>query len=156
MSEAAKKRVGVFSLTCDEGCSILLTEIFNTKLLEWLERMEVSYFLSIKDHRPLDGLDIALVEGTVSTEHDKQRLEEIREHAGVLIGIGSCAMTALPSGHRNNFSEEQNAQIDSTLEQFDFLPECLPLKDVVTVDDEVKGCPMDEDEFIKVFEKHLL
>ena len=49
MAGQNKKRVGVFSLTCDEGCSIFLTEIFNHKLLPWLEKIELVYFLSVKD-----------------------------------------------------------------------------------------------------------
>ena len=37
----AKKNVGVFSFTCDEGCSIYLIEIFNNKLIKWLENIEL-------------------------------------------------------------------------------------------------------------------
>ena len=41
-----KKKVGIFSFTSDEGCTIYLTEIFNKKLLGWLEKIELVYFLS--------------------------------------------------------------------------------------------------------------
>lgn len=150
-----KKKIGIFSLTCDEGCSITLTEIFNTKLLEWLEKMEIFYFLSIKDDRPLEDMDIAVVEGTVGTEYDKKKIEQIRENSEVLIAMGSCAITALPSGQRNNFNEEQEEQISRKLKQFHFLPECLPLKDIVKVDDEINGCPINEQVFIETFEKYL-
>lgn len=150
-----KKKVGIFSLTCDEGCSIVLTEIFNSKLLEWLEKMDIFYFLSIKDDRPLEEMDVALVEGTVSTENDKKRLNDIRDNTDMLIAMGNCAVTSLPSGQRNNFNAEQEEQISSKLDKFNFLPECLPLKDIVEVDDEVRGCPMNETSFIEVFEKYL-
>src|SRR3989344_3428650 len=71
-----KKRVGVFSLTCDEGCSIYLTEIFNKKLLEWLEKVEWVYFLSIKDKTEIKDLDVALIEGVVTSQKDKDDLEK--------------------------------------------------------------------------------
>ena len=70
MQTKSKKRVGIFSLTCDEGCSIYLTEIFNRKLLEWLEKMELVYFLAMRDHREAENLDVALVEGVVTSEKD--------------------------------------------------------------------------------------
>lgn len=150
-----KKKVGIFSLTCDEGCTIYLIEIFNKKLLEWLERIELSYFLSIKDDVKIKDFDIVLIEGTVSTEHDKEEVIKLRDKTKILIAMGNCAMTALPSGQRNNFNQSQQAEIAEELVKFKFLPKCLALKDVVKVDDQIAGCPIDEKKFIEVFEKYL-
>lgn len=155
MPEINKKRVGVFSLTCDEGCSIYLTEIFNQKLIEWLDKMELVYFLSIKDKTDISNLDIALVEGVVTSKKDKEELEKIRNSSKTLIAMGSCAISALPSGQRNTFTEEQKEQIQEHLEIYDFLPKALALKEVVPVDDEIAGCPVSEEIFIKTFEKYL-
>lgn len=152
---SSKKRVGIFSLTCDEGCTIYLIEVFNKKLLPWLEKMEIAHFLSVSDKHEFEDLDIALVEGTVSCERDKAELLEIRKKSKVLIAMGSCAMTALPSGQRNNFSLEKIEEIQGDLDKFDFLPKCLALKDLVTVDDNIIGCPIDEAKFIEIFEKYL-
>ncbi len=153
--EKNKKRVGIFSLTCDEGCSIYLIEIFNQKLLEWLEKMELIYFLSVKDKTEIKNLDIALVEGVVSTERDQEDLKKIRENSQIVIAMGSCAISVQPSGQRNNFSSGQTENIQEDLEKFRFLPKCLALKEVVKVDDEIPGCPIIREEFIKVFEKYL-
>jgi coenzyme F420-reducing hydrogenase gamma subunit len=150
-----KKRVGIFSLTCDEGCSIYMIEVFNKKLLPWLERMEIVHFMSVSDKREFKDLDIALIEGTVSSERDKREVEEIREKSKILIAMGNCAITALPSGQRNNFDAEKKAEIQSDLDTYDFLPKCLALDEVVKVDDEIIGCPIDEKKFVEVFEKYL-
>jgi len=64
-------------------------------------------------------------------------------------------MTALPSGQRNNFNISQLKEIEGHLEKYNFLPKALALKDVVKVDDNISGCPIDEDRFINVFEKYL-
>ncbi|HLM84223.1 MAG TPA: hypothetical protein VK254_03375 [Candidatus Bathyarchaeia archaeon] len=151
----SKKRVGIFSLTCDEGCSIFLTEIFNQKLIPWLERMELVYFLSIKDKTEIKDLDIALVEGVVTSERDKEGIEKIRANTKILIAMGTCAMTALPSGQRNNFNINQLKEIEAHLEKYKFLSKALALKEVVKVDDSISGCPIDEGKFIEVFEKYL-
>jgi len=155
MTKLNKKRVGIFSLTCDEGCSIYLTEIFNHKLVEWLEKIELVYFLSVKDKTEIANLDVALVEGVVTSERDKEDIEKIRNNSKILIAMGSCAITALPSGQRNTFSEEQKEDIREHLEKYKFLPKALALKEVVKVDDEIPGCPIDTNNFIAVFEKYL-
>lgn len=150
-----KKKVGIFSLTCDEGCSIYLIEIFNKKLLEWLSKMELAYFLSVKDDTDIKDIDIGIVEGVVTTEEDMERAKRIRENCKIIIGMGNCAITGQPSCQRNNFNESQKANIAGKLEKFKFLPKCLSFKEAVGIDDEVPGCPMDEKKFIEVFEKHL-
>ncbi len=150
-----KKKVGIFSLTCDEGCSIYLVEIFNKKLLTWLDKVELKYFLSIKDKTKIRDLDIALVEGVVSSQKDKEELLKIRENSKILIALGSCAVTTQPSGQRNNFNPEKQKAIQKDLEKFDYLPKCLSLKELVKVDDQVLGCPINEQKFIEVFEKYL-
>jgi len=152
---AKKKRVGIFSFTCDEGCSIFLVEIFNKKLVEWLEKMELVYFLSIKDHTDAKEMDIAVVEGSITSEEDKKRIENIRKNSKILIGMGNCSITGMPSCHRNNFNEEQKEKISGHLKKFKFLPKCMAIKEVVKLDAEAPGCPMDDKKFIEVFEKYL-
>jgi len=151
----SKKRVGIFSFTCDEGCSIYLIEIFNKKLLEWLQKMELAYFLSIKDHTDIKDIDIAIVEGSITTKKDKEKIEKIRKNCKVLIGMGNCTITGQPSCQRNFFSADQLKEIKADMDKFRFLPKCLAVKQVVKLDDEVPGCPMDEEKFVGVFEKYL-
>lgn len=150
-----KKQVGIFSFTCDEGCSIFLIEIFNQKLIGWLEKIELAYFLSVRQHNEIKNFDIAVVEGVISTKKDEKLIKKIRRKSRVLIAMGSCAISALPSGQRNNFSADQIEQIKGDLEKFDFLSKCLAVKEVVKVDDEVPGCPIDKQKFIEVFEKYI-
>lgn len=150
-----KKRVALFSLTSDEGCSIYLSEIFNNKLIEWLQKMDVVYFLSLKQEGEQENIDIALIEGVIASEKERQKVLDIRENSKIVIALGTCAINGLPSGQRNNFDEEQMKEIQAELEEFKHLPKCLPVKEVITVDDEVGGCPMNEEQFIEVFEKYL-
>lgn len=151
----SKKRVGVFSFTCDEGCSIFLIEIFNRKLIEWLEKIELSYFLSVKEKIEIKNFDIALVEGVISTKKDEEEIKKIRNNSKILIAMGSCAITSQPSGQRNNFNQEQTDEIKGELANFDFLLRCLSIKEAVKIDDEVIGCPIDEKKFVEVFEKYI-
>lgn len=150
-----KKRVGIFSFTCDEGCSIYLIEIFNKKLIGWLKKIDLVYFLSIKDHTDITDLDVAIVEGSITSQKDKDFIEKVRKNSKVLIGMGSCSITGMPSCKRNSFNQKQLKEIEGDLKKFNFLPKCLAIKEVVKLDDEVPGCPMDEKKFIEIFEKHI-
>ncbi len=150
-----KKKIGIFTLTCDEGCSIYLIEIFNKKLLEWLKKMEIHYFLSIKDKTDIKDIDIGIVEGVVTTEEDMELAKKIRDNCKIIIGMGNCAITGQPSCQRNNFNKAQLRAINKDLKKFKFLPKCLSFKEAVGIDDEVAGCPMDEKKFIEVFEKYI-
>jgi coenzyme F420-reducing hydrogenase gamma subunit len=132
-----------------------MIEIFNQKLLPWLEKMEIIHFMSVSDKRDFKNLDIALIEGTVSSERDRKEVEEIRKQSKILIAMGNCAMTAQPSGQRNNFDAEKTAEIQKDVDAYGLLPKCLALKDVVRVDDNIAGCPIDEKKFAEVCEKYL-
>jgi len=155
MAGKSKKRVGIFSFTCDEGCSVYLIEIFNKKLLKWLEKIELAYFLTIRDKTEIKDFDISLVEGVISTEHEKKEIEKIRKNSKILIALGTCAISGQPGGQRNTFNESQKEEIKDELKQYDYLPKCLSLKEVVRVDDEIMGCPINEDKLIEVFEKYI-
>lgn len=150
-----KKKVGVFTFTCDEGCSIYLIEIFNKKLVGWLEKMELSYFLSMKDRRDVEDFDIVLAEGVITTERDLKEIQALRKKTKILIGMGNCSITGMPTCQRNNFNEDQLGEIEKDLKKFNFLPRCQAIKEVVKLDDEIVGCPIDEKKFIEVFEKYL-
>lgn len=155
MKKINKKKVGIFSFSCDEGCGIYLIEIFNKKLLGWLEKMELVYFLSVMDHTDIKDIDIAIVEGVITTEEDMERIKHLKKNCKIMIGMGNCSITGLPSCQRNSFNKEQLDEIKGDLKKFKFLPKCMSIKEAVGIDDEVPGCPIDKDKFIEVFEKHL-
>ena len=91
----------------------------------------------------------------ISAEHEKKELEEIRNNTKILIAMGACAVSGQPSGQRNTFNQSQLEEIEDDLKRYDYLPKCLSLKEVVKVDDEVRGCPIDENKLIEVFEKYI-
>lgn len=153
--ENRKKKVGIFSFSSDEGCSIYMIEIFNKKLLGWLDKMELVYFLSIADKRDAAEFDIALAEGAITSERDLHEIQELRKKTKILIGMGNCAITGLPTCQRNGFNAEQLEEIKDDLEKYKFLPKCLSIKQAVKIDDEIPGCPIDEKRFIEVLEKYL-
>ncbi|MCS7123424.1 MAG: hypothetical protein RMJ17_02520 [Candidatus Aenigmarchaeota archaeon] len=147
-----KLKVGFFSLTCDEGCSVNVLEVLNNKYFEWKNYLEFVNFRLIKSENEIKEMDIAFVEGVVSTKKDLEKIKKIREKTKKLIALGTCAISGPPSNLRNNFNEEKKREIKEILEKFGFLEKCFTLKEVVKVDGEIPGCPIDENKFIQLIE----
>lgn len=145
-----KIRVGWFSFTCCEDSTIVMTEIMNDRWQEWKKLFDFRHARVLKTKNVLDAMDVAFVEGAISTEAQAAQLRKIRENATMLVAIGACACTGMPSAQRNAFSPKQKEEIEFLLARFAQLPKVEKLADVVKVDAEVPGCPMDPKNFLAV------
>ena len=148
--------VGWFSFTCCEDSTILLTELLNDRLDEWKNVIEFRHMKALKTRNSLSGLDVAFVEGAISSDSQAEEARRIRENAEYVVAIGACACTGKPSTSRNQFvSEQLNERIRWYLSHFDYDPEVRTLDEVVRVDDMVRGCPMKVPAFLQTLEKYL-
>jgi len=145
-----KLRVGWFSFSCCEDSTIIFTELLNANWHEWKERIEFVHALVIKKKNELKNLDIAFVEGAITSAGQEDKLRQIRLNSKKLVAIGSCACTGMPSAQRNYFDEDKKNEINNLLIRFKYAPLVKRLKDIVAVDAEVNGCPMVEQVFLKV------
>ena len=128
--------VGWFSFTCCEDSTILFTELLNDHLDEWKRVVEFRHLRVLKTRNTLSDLDVAFVEGAISSESQAREVREIRANARYVVAIGACACTGKPSPSRNRFVSEQ-------------------LDDVIEVDDMVRGCPMNAPDFLRTLDKYL-
>jgi len=148
--------VGWFSFTCCEDSTILFTELLNDHLDEWKRVIEFKHMKALKTNNSLAGLDVAFVEGAISSESQEQEVREIRENSQYVVAIGACACTGQPSTSRNQFvSEQLNERIRWYLSHFDYGKEVKRLNEVIEVNDMVRGCPMKVPAFIQTLEKYL-
>ncbi len=150
-----KLRVGWFSFTCCEDSTILFVELLNDKFFEWKDKLEFVNAKVLKGKNPMEQMDVAFVEGAVSSKADEEKVLHIRSLATKLVAIGACACTGMPSAQRNSFDEETKKEIQFIIDRFNYLPRVEPLKSVVKVDYEVPGCPMDESKFLAVLDTIL-
>lgn len=125
-----------------------MTEVMNEHWQEWKQIIDFRHARVLKSKNILDELDIAFVEGAIASAKHELRLKEIRAKSKKLVAVGACAIQALPAGQRNSFSPEQKSQIEFLLARFAALPKVLRVSDVVKVDVELPGCPMDPKDFV--------
>lgn len=144
-----KIKIGWFSFCCSEDSTIVMTELMNTHWQEWKKLFDFRHARILKSKNVLDELDIAFIEGAIASEEEAEKVREIRARSKKLVAVGACAVTGIPGGQRNFFNEEQKQNIQPLLERFKALPKVLKVSEVVKVDMEIPGCPMDPDDFLK-------
>ncbi|NMB56627.1 hypothetical protein GYA19_01665 [Candidatus Beckwithbacteria bacterium] len=148
--------VGWFSFTCCEGCLILLTELLNENLDNWKKLIEFRHLKALKTKNQIEGLDVAFVEGAISSPDQEAELLKIRANAKHLVAVGSCACTGRPSATRNDLlNAELNYKVLWYFKQFKYNDKVKKIADLVKVDAQVPGCPMIASEFIKAVESYL-
>jgi len=144
-----KIKIGWFSFSCCEDNVIVFTELLNDHWQEWKKLFDFRHVRVLKTNNILDELDIAFIEGAIASESHENKLREIREKSKKLVAVGACAVVGMPAGQRNYFSEEQKKEIEFLTARFAALPKVLKVADVVRVDAEIGGCPMDPNVFLK-------
>lgn len=154
-SRPMKKKiiVGWFSFSCCEDSTIIFTELLNDYYEQWMKVMDIRYAKILRKDKPIGPMDIAFVEGAITSPEQEVQLKKIRENSKKLVAIGSCACTGMPSGHRNTFDEQTQQEIQNIIKQFKYTSRVSKLEELVTVDAKVPGCPMDPQKFSDTLNK---
>lgn len=155
MDPQKKLKIGWFSFTCCEDSTIVFTELLNEHFFDWKNKVEFQHFKVLKSNNKLEGLDIAFVEGAVSSSKHINEVRNIRLNCKKLVAVGSCANTGRPSANRNDFPPEVLEKYKEIFERFEYGTKVQPLKEIIQVDDSINGCPMRGEEFIAKMEGYL-
>ena len=150
-----KLKIGWFSFTCCEDSTMVWIELMNENFFKWKELLDIRYSRVLKKNNKLNGLDVAFVEGAITNDADAKKLVSIRKHSKKLVAIGACAINGMPAGQRNLFDEELKKEIAFIIERFKQAERVRMVKEVVPVDDDVPGCPMEEGVFLNILDKYL-
>ncbi len=152
----ANPKVGFFDFTCCEGCQLQVANL-GENLLHILEAVDVVEFREVLSEKWPGQLDVAIVEGSITTPHDVERIKTIRERSRVLIAYGSCATIGGINGIKNNYNLDEIKGYVYQQDAKDFASIATrPVHAVVPVDYYVHGCPIYPPEFIKVLKSVLM
>ena len=150
-----KLRVGWFTFTCCEDSTIVMTEVMNEHWEEWKRLIDFRHARVLRTDNTLDELDVAFVEGAISSDRQAERLKEIRDKAKRVVAVGACAVIGMPSSQRNLFDESTKRAIQFLVDRFGQSEKVRSVKELVQVDAELPGCPMSEQKFLEVLEGYL-
>lgn len=145
-----KPRVAVWKFASCDGCQLSLLDC-EDELLAISEEIEIAYFPEATSTMAPGPYDISLVEGSVTTPHDAERIRDIRKHSKVLITIGACA-TAGGIQALRNFKDVKDftSIVYAHPEYIDTLATSTPIAEHVPVDFELRGCPINKMQLVEV------
>ncbi len=118
--------------------------------------MEIAYFLEAT-RKPCEGeFDLTLVEGSVSTADQVQEIQEVRRRSRFLVTIGACATAGGVRALRNWGGDQAFLQIVYARPDYiKTLATSTPIRDHVTVDFELQGCPINKHQLVEVIASFL-
>jgi coenzyme F420-reducing hydrogenase gamma subunit len=151
----SKPTLAVWKFASCDGCQLSLLDC-EDELLALAGQVEIAYFLEASRATVKGPYDLSLVEGSVTTPHDAERIRQVRRVSRHLVTIGACAtaggVQALKNfGDVNEFVSIVYASPDfiSTLET------STPISAHVPVDFELHGCPIDKRQLLEVITAFL-
>jgi sulfhydrogenase subunit delta len=151
----ARPKLAVWKFASCDGCQLSLLDC-EDELLTVAGEVEIAYFLEASSATVAGPYDLSLVEGSVTTAADAERIREVRRQSKRLVTIGACATAGGIQALRNfhdvrGFAEIVYARPDyiSTLAQ------STPIAKHVPVDFELRGCPIDKHQFLEVLAAFL-
>lgn len=138
--------IAVHSLT---GCAGELLVILEN-LDQILPYARVASFPFAQSKNKITQVDIAFVEGSVSSRHDVQKLKEIRANCRWLVAVGTCAVWGcVQKGCAKKQAKELAGEVygeDNEIDCFN----AEPIEKYARVDVKLSGCPINSSQFMAV------
>jgi sulfhydrogenase subunit delta len=146
----SKPKLAVWKFASCDGCQLSLLDC-EDELLALAGEVEIAYFLEASSATVKGPYDLSLVEGSVTTAHDAERIREVRRVSRKLVTIGACA-TAGGIQALRNFSDvgEFLSLVYASPEYVSTLDTSTPVSAHVPVDYELHGCPIDKRQLLEV------
>ena len=156
-----KVRVGTIWLDGCSGCHMSFLDM-DERLVELSQYMDVVYSPYVDAKEIPNDIDLFIVEGALSTDHDIKIIKEIRKNSKLILALGDCAVTGNISAMKNLFGTEavlekgyfDLADVNKGEYPSEVVPTLLdkviPLNEAIDVDYFVPGCPTPADAIYEV------
>jgi coenzyme F420-reducing hydrogenase gamma subunit len=151
-----RPRVAVWKFASCDGCQLTLLDC-EDELLALTELVDIAYFLEASSAAGRGPYDLSLVEGSISTAADIERIHHVRESSRHLVTIGACATAGGIQALRNFGDVDELLRIVYASPDFvSTLETVTPIRDHVDVDLELRGCPIDKRQLLEVISAFLV
>ena len=150
-----KPVIAILSLTCCEGCQVAIFDL-GERFLEFLTKVNIGDFRLAEDLPDVKHYDVAIVEGTAITKEQLRRLKIVRKKSKILIAIGACACVGGPQEIKD-YRGDKNKLLRYVYPNIRGIdnPNVKSVKELVKVDLEIPGCPINKEEFFGLMNKFL-
>lgn len=143
-----KPAIAVHKFSSCDGCQLALLNL-GESLLTLSSLVDIRHFA---EAGPLDEnakVDIAIIEGSISTTHDIERINRIRKNSALVMTIGACATSGGIQALRNMAETQQwIAGIYANPSVINSLDKSTAIKQHIKVDLELWGCPVSKHQLV--------
>ncbi|WP_437841481.1 oxidoreductase [Sorangium sp. So ce1153] len=150
MARPAKPKLAVWKFASCDGCQLSVLDL-EDELLSLAAAIDIAYF---KEATSLEGagpFDLSLVEGSITTPADAERIIEVRRLSKALVTIGACATAGGIQALRNFANvREFLSVVYASPAYIETLATSTAIADHVPVDFELRGCPVNKRQLLEV------
>jgi sulfhydrogenase subunit delta len=152
---AHKPTLAVWKFASCDGCQLSLLDC-EDELLAIAGAVKIANFVEASRAVEKGPYDLSIVEGSITTPHDEERIHQVRRASKFLVTIGACA-TAGGIQALRNFKDvrEFTSIVYARPEYIDTLKTSTPIADHVRVDFELRGCPINKNQLLDVVSAFL-
>src|SRR5208282_6390083 len=150
-----RPRLAVWKFASCDGCQLSLLDC-EDELLAVAGQLDIAYFAEASRRMMRGPYDLSLVEGSITTPADAERILRVRRLSRHLVTIGACATSGGIQALRN-FADvrEFAASVYPHPEYLKTLATSTPISAHVPVDYELHGCPIDKGQLTEVLSAFL-
>jgi sulfhydrogenase subunit delta len=151
----AKRKLAVFKFASCDGCQLSLLDA-EDEFLMVADAVGIANFPEASRRILRGPYDIGLVEGSITTPHDVERIRGVRKACRILITIGACATAGGIQALRNwRDVKEFSKFVYASPEYISTLDRSMPVGSYVHVDFELRGCPINKYQLLEVLNAFL-
>jgi coenzyme F420-reducing hydrogenase gamma subunit len=150
VTDGRRPRLAVWKFASCDGCQLTLLDCVD-ELLAIAEEVEIAWFLEASSARSAGPYDLSLVEGSITTAADAERIRQVRAESRALVTIGACATAGGIQALRNAADVGEYLRIVYAHPDYiSTLAESTAIAAHVPVDFELRGCPIDKRQLLEV------
>jgi coenzyme F420-reducing hydrogenase gamma subunit len=155
MARSRKPKLAVWKFASCDGCQLSLLDC-EDELLAVAGAVEIANFPEASRAVVKGPYDLSLVEGSITTPHDAERIHAVRRASKFLVTIGACA-TAGGIQALRNFKDVRafTSIVYARPDYIETLNKSTPIADHVFVDFELRGCPINKLQLVEVLSAFL-
>jgi coenzyme F420-reducing hydrogenase gamma subunit len=155
MATGSRPRLGVWKFASCDGCQLTLLDC-EDELLDIAGALDIAHFPEATRGDPSGEFDLSLVEGSITTPADAERIRDVRARSRTLVTIGACATAGGIQALRNFADVREFAALVYARPDFiETLAGSAPIADHVEVDFELRGCPISKSQLLELISAFL-
>ena len=152
---AEKPKLAVWKFASCDGCQLSLLDC-EDELLSVADHINIANFPEASSKVEDGPYDLSLVEGSITTPEELQRIQDVRRQSRHLVTIGACATAGGIQALRNFTDVREYMDIVYASPEFiSTLATSTPISEHVKVDFELRGCPINKHQLLEVIKAFL-